>query len=85
MEAIADAQCSGLRLLHLKTTYGEKPIPLMDDSDLGQTFFRALPRLTSLQVIQIDFFCCDDWALQQFGKDATNLMYVIYNFKLNFS
>lgn len=85
MEAIG-AKCSGLRLLHVcvQVASGEQNL-LTEDSHLGGSFFRALPRLTSLQVVQIStWYQCGDWALQQFGMHAPNLVYKISTiFNLN--
>jgi hypothetical protein len=48
---------------------------LTENSALGDTLFRVLPRLTNLRVLLIDIIRCDDWALQQFAVHATNLVY----------
>lgn len=74
LEAIG-TECSGLKLLHVKTLRGNEPLFLTEGSCLADTFFRTLPRLTNLQILQLDKFRCDDWALQQFGMHGTNLVY----------
>jgi len=69
------AESPGLKLIHIKTSAeDDEPIPLTKGSGFGESFFQVLPRLASLQVVQIEFFRCDDWALQQFAKHATNLV-----------
>jgi hypothetical protein len=39
----------------------------------GPTFFSTLARLTSLQVLNFDTYCCNDWSLQQFATHGLNL------------
>jgi hypothetical protein len=71
IEAIG-AECSTLRSLHIMAlSYFDPLMPLTEGSSLGSVFFRALPRLTNLQ---IDCYECDDWALIQLGTHATNLV-----------
>jgi hypothetical protein len=73
MEAIG-AESPGLELLHVRTTSTKNPPFLTHISRLGEKFFRVLPRLTSLKVLMLDLFRCDDWGLQQFAMHATNLV-----------
>jgi hypothetical protein len=75
---VIGAKCSKLRLLHirvdelyLRVMCHQDPILL---ADVGQSIFMALPRLASLQVLQIDELVCDDWALTQFGMHSQNLV-----------
>jgi hypothetical protein len=78
MEAIG-AESPGLKLLHVRTLETKTPPLLTESSPLGTTFFGVLPRLTCLQFLMLDFFRCDDWALQQFAEHATNLVYRLCN------
>jgi hypothetical protein len=73
MEAIG-AKSPGLKLLHVRTLETKTPPLLTESSPLGETFFRVLPQLTSLKVVMLDQFRCDDWALQQFAIYTTNLV-----------
>jgi hypothetical protein len=41
---------------------------------LKEAFFRVLPKLVNLREVKIYFFRCDDWALEQFGKHAKNIV-----------
>jgi hypothetical protein len=70
------AKCSGLKLLQHKDLYYCDDPPDMKEKDfrLRTAFFRALPKLVSLQVVRLYFFVCDDWALQQFADHATNIV-----------
>jgi hypothetical protein len=77
LEAIG-AESPGLTFLHVRTIWTRAPAFLTENSALGDTFFRVLPRLTNLRVMLLDRFYCDDWALQQFAVHATNLVYGIF-------
>jgi len=70
------AKCPGLRLLKHKANFRDDPPDMKQEKDfrLKETFFRALPKLVNLQVVKLYFFCCDDWALQQFGQFGTNIV-----------
>jgi hypothetical protein len=73
---VIGAKCSKLRLLHIRVV-AELRMSHQDPilvADVGQSIFMALPRLASLQVLQIDEFVCDDWALTQFGMHSQNLV-----------
>jgi hypothetical protein len=73
---VIGAKCFKLRLLHIRVDAGLRLCHLNSIllADVGQSIFMALPRLASLQVLQIDEFVCDDWALTQFGMHSQNLV-----------
>lgn len=88
VEAIGVQECSRLKVLHLRICTGSfrSPYPhirevliskapiLAEDSYLAKGFFQTLPRLASLQILQLDYFYCDNWALQQFGMLGNSLV-----------
>jgi hypothetical protein len=51
----------------------ETMMALTKGSFQGTAFFRALPRLPSLQVVELPYFKCDEWALKQFAEHAPQL------------
>jgi hypothetical protein len=71
------ARCSGLRFFVARSDFiyatlfepGAKGNPRLQEG-----FFRTLPRLVNLQVVQIDCFLCGDLALQQFAEHGTNIV-----------
>jgi hypothetical protein len=72
LEAIG-AECPYLTSLDLRTPYNKSAI-LSQSSDLGVTFFKVLPRLANLKKLQLKYFACDDWALQQIAMHCPNLL-----------
>lgn len=84
LEAIG-AKCAGLRELYCtnyeelqETYYYQQSLMLLTEgSQVGVAFFKTLPRLSRLQLVQLPYFKCDDWALQQFAQHAPNLRYKI--------
>jgi len=58
------AECPKLKSLDLRTPLSEFYV-LSQSSDLGVTFFKVLPRLANLKKLQLKYFTCGDWALQQ--------------------
>jgi hypothetical protein len=69
------AKCPGLQLIEAKANNLDDPPDVKEkDFRLRNSFFRALPQLLHLQVVRLQFFICDDWALQQFGEHGQNIV-----------
>jgi hypothetical protein len=72
VEAIG-AKCPKLTSLQLTNSFYYSTF-LEQSSCLRDTFFKLLPRLVHLQRLQINFFTCGDWGLQQISNHCTNLV-----------
>jgi hypothetical protein len=66
-----DAKCSGLKTLQIMKFSDPKMEIIKDSLFDSPAFFRVLSRLTSLD---LDCYDCHDWALEQIGTHATNLV-----------
>jgi hypothetical protein len=73
---VIGAECFGLKALAVENALNHEPPPLTEGSSMGGTLFGTLPQLAHLQIVQLDGFYCDDWALQQFGMHGQCLEYV---------
>lgn len=73
---VIGAQCSGLITFRfIFNWFSLYDVPaLTRESWYGRAFFKALPRLTSLQVVDLEPYPCDDWAFQQFGEHGHNIV-----------
>jgi len=67
------AECPKLTSLNLTTSYYKTPV-LTQTSDLAATIYKVLPRLVNLRNLQINYFICDDEALQQIGEHCAILV-----------
>lgn len=68
---VIGTQCSGLVTLRFVSNRSSKydaPPSLTATTWYGRAFFKALPRLSSLRVVELPFYKCDNWALIQFGE-----------------
>jgi hypothetical protein len=63
-------ECPKLTSLDLRFTY--IILPLLPSQ--REPLFRALPQLVNLQTLKINYFRCNDWVLQQFGKHCSKLV-----------
>jgi hypothetical protein len=70
---VIGAECPKLTSLVLRTSC-KTPVVMTQNSELAVAIFKVLPRLVNLKKLQINYFTCDDWALQQIGEHATNLV-----------
>jgi hypothetical protein len=73
---VIGSQCSGLKKFRFIDGWGsinDNPA-LTKQSWYGRAFFRALPGLSSLQVLELDSYNCNDWALQQIGMHGQNIV-----------
>jgi hypothetical protein len=66
-----DAKCSTLKTLRIIPFSGPEMQIIKDSLFDSPAFFRVLSRLTSLD---LDCYDCGDWALEQIGTHATNLV-----------
>jgi hypothetical protein len=66
-----DAKCSRLKTLRIISFSGPEMQIIKDSLFDSPAFFQVLSRLTSLD---LDCYDCGDWALEQIGTHATNLV-----------
>jgi hypothetical protein len=71
---VIGANGKGLRFFDASFGYADTYPIMSADLHFGQAFFRVLPQLTSLQIVQLYGVVCDDWALQQFALQGANLV-----------
>jgi hypothetical protein len=72
-------QCSGLKTFRFIDDWdsiNDNPDDpaLTEQSWYGRAFFRALPGLSSLRVLELDSYNSNDWALQQIGMHGQNIV-----------
>jgi hypothetical protein len=75
-------RCRGLKLFEASIcyVYDQTDAQLVPDNDpydckwYEKSFFRALPGLVNLQVVQLKHFTCDDQVLQLFALHTKNLV-----------
>jgi hypothetical protein len=71
---VIGANGKGLRFFDAEFDYADPDPILSADLHFGQAFFRVLPQLKSLQIVQLYGVVCNDWALKQFALHGANLV-----------
>jgi hypothetical protein len=72
-EAVGN-RCPGLKLFKSSISLNNYSDEVGYSKWLEPIFFRALPRLANLQVVQLKFFICDHKALEQFAIHTKKLV-----------